>query len=169
MYFAGVNLNLDNVIESVSPSRVERAHLVAKHPVAIARFFDKLIQSIIDTLSIDILSSMYFRHRESLVLGGVLGPVRGYYGTVENQGRGSLHLHILIRLDVNMRPSELRSSVKHECFRNNLIEYLEDIIKDDLSWINSNFFDAGSMFVNLMVHRIASWSLNHLLIRIIGD
>ena len=49
MYFAGVNLDLDNVIESVSLSKVERAHLVAKHPVAIARFFDKLIQTIIDT------------------------------------------------------------------------------------------------------------------------
>ena len=56
MYFAGVNLNLGNVIDSVSLSRVERTDLVAKHPVAIVRFFDKLIQTIIDTLSIDNLS-----------------------------------------------------------------------------------------------------------------
>ena len=156
MYFAGVNLNLDNVFESVSLSRVERAHVVAKHPVAIARFFDKLIQTIIDTLSIDILSYMHFLHGKSLVLGGVLGPVRGHYGTVENQGRGSLHLHMLIWLDVNMRPSELRSSVKDECFRKNLIKYLEDIIKEDLSWISSNSLDTGIIFVNLMLCRIAS-------------
>ena len=51
MYFAGVNLDLNNVTSSVYPSKVERAHLVAKHPVAVARFFDKLIQTIIDTMS----------------------------------------------------------------------------------------------------------------------
>lgn len=64
---------------------------------------------------------------------------------------------------MNMRPSELRSSVKDECFRKNLIEYLEDIIQEDLSWINSNFIDTGSMFINLILHQIGSWSLNHLL------
>jgi hypothetical protein len=71
-----------------------------------------------------------------LVVDGVLGPVRGYYGTVENQGRGSLHLHMLIWLDHKLTPSLLRSYVKDAQFRKDLIGYLEDIIKEDLSWMS---------------------------------
>ena len=29
-----------------------------------------------------------------MVEKGVLGPIKAYFGTVENQGRSSLHLHI---------------------------------------------------------------------------
>lgn len=54
MYFAGVNLDLDNVMDCMYPFKTERAYLVAKHPVAAARFFDRLIQSIIDTMSIGV-------------------------------------------------------------------------------------------------------------------
>ena len=78
-----------------------------------------------------------------LVVDGVLGPVRGYYGTVENQGRGSLHIHMLIWLDHKLSPSILRDNVKHANFRKDLINYLEDIIKEDLDWMKSTIIDTG--------------------------
>ena len=60
-----------------------RAEVVASHPVATAKFFHVLINNILNTM----------------IIGGVLGPVKAYFGTVESQGRGSLHLHLLIWLD----------------------------------------------------------------------
>ncbi|CAF3443870.1 unnamed protein product [Rotaria sp. Silwood1] len=123
MYLAGVNLKLDKILADEYPSRYDHAQLVATHPVAITKFFDKLIQTIIDTL----------------IVGGVLGPAISYYGTVENQGRGSLHPHVLLWLNHNMTPSQLRSRIKDENFRKNIISYLENIIKEDLSWINPAF------------------------------
>ncbi|CAF4095943.1 unnamed protein product [Rotaria magnacalcarata] len=68
-----------------------------------------------------------------MVEKGVLGPIKVYFGTVENQGRGSLHLHVLMWLDHDLTPSQLKESVKNEEFRNGLLGYLEDIIKQDLS------------------------------------
>mgnify|MGYP002394089447 FL=1 len=117
LYFAGINLDLDNILPEIIPSTYERAQIIAQHPVACARFFNQLISSIL----------------HSMIEKGVLGPVKAYYGTVENQGRGSLHLHILIWLDHDLTPAQLKESVRDENFRNGLLAYLEDIIKQDLS------------------------------------
>ena len=117
LYFAGVDLDLDKILPSTIPSTYERAQIIAAHPVATARFFNVLISSIL----------------KCMVEGGVLGPIKAYFGTVENQGRGSLHLHILIWLDHDLTPSKIKELTQNEEFRNNLLNYLEDIIKQDLS------------------------------------
>ncbi|CAF4403075.1 unnamed protein product, partial [Rotaria magnacalcarata] len=117
LYFAGVDLDLDTILPEKIPSTYERAQIIASHPVATTRFFNVLISSIL----------------KCMVEKGVLGPIKAYFGTVENQGRGSLHLHILMWLDHDLTPSQLKESVKNEEFRNGLLGYLEDIIKQDLS------------------------------------
>jgi len=117
LYFAGVDLDLDTIIPEIIPSTYPRAQIIASHSVATARFFHVLISSIL----------------KCMVERGVLGPIKAHFGTVENQGRGSLHLHILIWLDHNLTPSQLKESVKNEKFRKGLLNYLEDIVKQDLS------------------------------------
>ncbi|CAF4243956.1 unnamed protein product, partial [Rotaria sordida] len=114
------------------PSTYERAEIVASHPVATAKFFHHLISSILAAL-IDGGPS-----------GGVLGKIKAYFGTVESQGRGSLHLRILIWLDHDLTPVDLKNNVQNENFKEKLITYLEDIVKEDLDkfretiLINSN-------------------------------
>ena len=49
-----------------------------------------------------------------MVEKGVFGPIKAYFGTVENQGRGSLHLHILIWIDHDLTPSKLKELVSSE-------------------------------------------------------
>ena len=72
-----------------------------------------------------------------MVVGGVLGPIKAYFGTVENQGRGSLHLHLLIWLDHDLKPSDLKERIQNTEFRERLKAYLEDIIKEDLDKFES--------------------------------
>jgi hypothetical protein len=122
LYFAGVDLDLDKILPETIPSTYERAQIIAAHPVATAHFFNQLISSIL----------------KCMVEKGLLGPIKAYFGTVENQGRGSLHLHILIWLDHDLTPSQLKESVQNEEFRNGLLNYLEDIIKQDLSNFDYN-------------------------------
>ncbi|CAF4696339.1 unnamed protein product, partial [Rotaria socialis] len=69
LYFAGVDLDLDRVLPEVLRISYERAQIIATHPVATAKFFNCLIKSIV----------------KCLVLGGVLGPTKAYFGTVERQ------------------------------------------------------------------------------------
>jgi len=94
----------------------KRAEIIASHPVATAKFFHLLITNILNTM----------------IVGGVLGPIKAYFGTVESQGRGSLHLHLLIWLDHDMKPAGMKEKIQDAGFRDKFKAYLEDIIKEDL-------------------------------------
>jgi len=116
LYFAGVQLNLDQIKDEQLMDTYRRAEIIASHPVATAKFFHVLVSNILETM----------------IMGGVLGPIKAYFGTVESQGRGSLHLHLLIWLDHDMKPTDMKEKIQDVTFRNKLIAYLEDIIKEDL-------------------------------------
>ena len=80
LYFAGVNLDLDKILPERLGTSYDRAKIIANHPVSTAKFFNCLINNIL----------------KCLIQGGVVGPVKAHFGTVESQGRRSLHLHLLI-------------------------------------------------------------------------
>ena len=116
LYFAGVKIDLDNIQTELLMDTYKRAEIIASHPVATAKFFHVLITSILDTM----------------ISGGILGSIKAYFGTVESQGRGSLHLHLLIWLDHGMKPTDMKEKIQNIDFREKLKAYLDDIIKEDL-------------------------------------
>ncbi|CAF4863642.1 unnamed protein product, partial [Rotaria sp. Silwood2] len=116
LYLAGVKLDLDNIQNEQLMDTYKRAEIIASHPVANAKFFHLLITNILNTM----------------IIGGVLGPIKTYFGTVESQGRGSLHLHFLIWLDHDMKPADMKEKIQDVNFRDKLKAYLQDIIKEDL-------------------------------------
>ena len=113
LYFADDKEKLD--VTLVRPAD-ERYRLIARNPVAGARFFHFMIE-------------MFIRH----VLGvgtnhrGLYGETSAYYGTVEQQGRLTLHLHMLLWIRGCLTPDEVRSKIldPESDFRLKLIEYLE--------------------------------------------
>ncbi|CAF3859271.1 unnamed protein product [Adineta steineri] len=70
LYFAGVKIDLDNIQKEQLMDAYKRAETIASHPVGTAKFFHVLITNILDTM----------------IMRGVLGPVKAYFGTVESQG-----------------------------------------------------------------------------------
>ena len=58
---------------------------------------------------------------------GFYGHTSGYYGTVEQQGRLTLHLHMLLWIAGNMNPEDLRARILEESsvWQQKLIEWLE--------------------------------------------
>ncbi|CAF3469515.1 unnamed protein product, partial [Rotaria sp. Silwood2] len=109
MKFAGVDLDIDNLTPELLPKSHERAAIVASHPVAIARFFNKLITTVLSTLI-----NYNINKHESNPGGGVLGEIEAYYGTVEESGRGALHLHMLLWLANSKDPHELRELISDD-------------------------------------------------------
>ena len=114
LYFADNKEKLD---VALSRSEDERYRLIASNPVAGAHFFHFMIE-------------MFIRH----VLGfekdhqGYYGKTAGYYGTVEQQGWLTLHLHMLLWIQGSPSPDELRSKIldPDSDFRQKLVEYLEN-------------------------------------------
>jgi hypothetical protein len=103
-------------------TQTARYRLMANNPVAAARFFHLVVQ-------------LFIKH----VLGvdnetpGLYGKTSAYYGTVEQQGRLTLHLHMLLWIANALSPQEIRDRImnKDSAFQLALIEYLEGVHKGE--------------------------------------
>lgn len=100
----------------------ERMRLVCRNPVAGARFFHSMVKLFIT---------------EVLGVGtkrkGLYGNTDAYYGTVEQQGRLTLHLHMMIWIKSSLTPQEIRDKILdvNSDFRKKMIEYLESCFSGD--------------------------------------
>ncbi|KAJ4475407.1 hypothetical protein C8R41DRAFT_721155, partial [Lentinula lateritia] len=69
------------------------------------------------------------------IKGGILGLVKGYYGCIEAQGRGTLHCHMMIWLEGGLNPNEIRRRAiedPNSDFCRRLIAFLDDTITNQL-------------------------------------
>ena len=130
LYFADTN-------EKFSPelrTSAERNRLIASNPVAAARFFDLVVRSFIkNVLGVD--------HDHP----GLYGKTSGYYGTVEQQGRLTLHLHLLLWLEGALPPQKIRDKLmsKDSKFQHDLVAYLEGTHKGEFSTGSVDFVRAS--------------------------
>ena len=75
--------------------------LVCQNPVAGARFFDFMVCTFLE----DVLGICADKQE------GFYGHTSSYYGMVEQQGRLTLHLHMLLWIVGNMNPEDLRVKI----------------------------------------------------------
>ena len=144
LYFAGVQLDLDNIRVEQLMDAYKRAEIIASHPVATAKHFQILITNILN----------------AMISGGVLGPTKTRFGTVESQGRASLHSHLLAWLDDDMKPADLKENIQDANFREKLEAYLEDIRREDLDDFKERHVFKNANSMNLFLYVIAPSSFN---------
>jgi hypothetical protein len=105
-----------------SMDRHQRAVFVAQHPGPAAQFFDEMMKGFLDII---------VRHGKEG--GGLFGVTETYYCMVEAQGRGTLHCHMLLWIQGNPSPQELRDKMTDEHgFKIRMFDWIESIIKCDL-------------------------------------
>jgi hypothetical protein len=92
------------------------------NPAAIAVFFHKICTGVLEAL---------ISPGESKI--GIFGEVSTYFGVVEANGRGMLHLHCLVWLAGNLDFFDLRGKMLNDPeFARQMIEYLESIILEHI-------------------------------------
>ena len=145
LYFADNKENFD--IELIR-SEDERYRLIANNPVAGARFFHFMVQMFIEHV-------LGVSTESTTDNPGVYGKTAGYYGTVEQQGRLTLHLHMLVWIRGTCSPEEARLKILEpdSLFRSKLLEYLESCHSGD--------FMSGSMEDVASAVKIASEKANY--------
>lgn len=84
---------MDNFVSIAGPNEMQRGVNIAKDPLASAKIFQYIISAMLETL-MGIKTTSYHIQSEK----GVFGEVAGYFGVVEAQGRGSLHVQMLVWL-----------------------------------------------------------------------
>jgi hypothetical protein len=96
----------------------ERTRQVTSNPVAAAQFFDMFVQLFIKHV---------LQTDQKSKVTGLFGDTCAYYGTVEQQGRLTQHLHLLLWIKRNLSPQEVRERlIKPDAeFTKALIAYLE--------------------------------------------
>lgn len=108
-----------------SPSDVNtaiRCATATSDPVAVARFFHHTCKAVLDGLLGGKPAEL-----------GIFGDVSNYFGVVESNGRGMLHLHTLVWLRGNLGFSQLRDRILTDRdFAGRMIAYLESIIVHSL-------------------------------------
>ncbi|KAJ7266935.1 hypothetical protein B0H12DRAFT_1200858 [Mycena haematopus] len=125
---AGQAIDLEAFVATAGPDRMARAVNIAKDPFAAAQFFHLTVTAILE----DVFGITANKKGKPQRKPGVVGLVNGYIGTVEAQGRGSLHLHILLWLDGAPSSEAMRQALETEDFRRKVTVFLKETIRADI-------------------------------------
>ncbi|THG93269.1 hypothetical protein EW026_g7927 [Hermanssonia centrifuga] len=118
--FCGEQINLDDFIATMGPDKEQRARNIAGDPYGAGKFFHFTLNAILETL-LQVKVSKYQVKSDV----GIFGKVSAYFGTVEAQGRGTLHLHMLIWLKNAPSSDELLELLKSEVFRDKMRAFIK--------------------------------------------
>jgi hypothetical protein len=123
--FAGQDINLDAFDATAGPDSGLRAFIIANDPYAAAKFFRFVVDAILQELFGIRVDDKHHISRRS----GVFGPVEGYIGTVEAQGRGTLHLHMIIWLQGAPTADDMKDKLKSPDFQAHVANYIASNIR----------------------------------------
>lgn len=121
LFYAGKRVDLSALCPNGDTYR-DRLHIVANNPVAAARFFNLMVKMFIKIIL-----------KADMNEEGLFGKTSAYYGTVESQGRLTLHLHLLLWLENADNPQIMRDKAlaNDEEYKTALISWLESVHSGD--------------------------------------
>ena len=128
----GTDINLDTF--NANDHRLSDV-AVASDPLASASFFHIMVQAVLGSL-LGITS--FHKHGHIKREKGILGTIQGYIGTVEAQGRGSLHLHMLLWLKGAPNADGMRELLTSEAFREKARSFISANIHADIEGKDGN-------------------------------
>ena len=110
---------MDEFMAHLGPDKDLQAKNIADDPYAVAKFFHFMIATILETLlSVKVTPAQV----KSGV--GVFGSVTAYFGVVESQGWGMLHLHLLVWLKHVPSSEEMSALLKTKEFRACVVAFI---------------------------------------------
>ena len=122
---------VDIIPELLSRNNYFRVAYLKKNPYIQAIYCDIIIKNFIKFL-------LCFDKNLNEKKTGIIGLIDAYYGCVETQDRGSLHLHFLIWVTHGLSPNEYYDKLKIINFKNKLISFLNNIIHCDFDGLIQN-------------------------------
>ncbi|KAJ8517278.1 hypothetical protein ONZ45_g5520 [Pleurotus djamor] len=118
----GEHVDMDHFEEDAGPEAFDHSLNIAANPVAAAQFFHHTVKCILaDLFGIKEGSSRKGGRGRIHRSKGILGTIRAYIGTVEAQGRGTLHLHLLLWLDGAPTAQAMRTALHDDVFRRKVV------------------------------------------------
>ncbi len=129
----GEEIDMDRFDRMAGPDADVRARNVASNPLAAAEGFHFLMDVVLDALLGISSTGRNVKSRPR-----VLGTVSAYFGVVEAQGRGTLHLHTILWLKDAPNTDEMHDLLQKEDFRGKMKSYIESVICADLPGVEND-------------------------------
>lgn len=127
---AGTEIDLDDFCAASGPTANERSHMIASDPHAASEFFHLIITTVIEELFG--IKGYSLKNKKVNRKEGIFGKVASYIGTVEAQGRGTLHLHIILWLIGAPTAYRMKELLQTEDFRIRVADFIKVNIKADI-------------------------------------
>jgi hypothetical protein len=130
LFFNGVKKNISEPFGKAL-EYMRRKEVVINDPVSASQFFDLIIRTFIQSL-------LGYNSEK----GGILGHITAYYGTVETQGRGTLHYHSLVWLSGFPYNTDFIKNLDDKDFKEAATRYVDETLsatlksKDELSQVD---------------------------------
>ena len=131
---AGENIDMDSFSDVMGPDPSKRAKNMADDPYASVSFFNFIIRTTIVTLFGVQTSRCQVESRK-----GIFGLVNAYFGVVEAQGRGLLHVHMLLWLKHAPNADEMLELLTQPQFRDKIARYINHNIRTDLDGFDDEY------------------------------
>jgi hypothetical protein len=127
LHYAGLPTGRDQPI----PSAATRQEILSSSPAACALAFQRAVDFFIEhVIGYDL------KHHSARVGGGCFGVPIALFGAVEEQGRGSLHVHILVwikgAVSLSMLSEKMTRPEEWEALRKKMSAYVESIMTTEL-------------------------------------
>ena len=129
---AGIDIDLDHFSSTAGPNSECRSQIIASDPHAASEFFHFIIKAVLEEL-FGLGGHGNHKNRQE----GIFGKVASYIGTVEAQGRGTLHLHMVLWLCGSPTADKMKELLKTEKFRLRVIDFIKANIKVDVGGMNT--------------------------------
>lgn len=130
--FAGEKFDMDDFNPTAGPDADARSRNVANDPYAAAKYFKTIIDLLLTKMfGVDVTSYT------TTSRPGILGRVKAYFGVVEAQGRGTLHLHMLMWLVGAPTSDEMRELLQGADFRERVANWIRANIRAHLDELAS--------------------------------
>ncbi|RDB20715.1 hypothetical protein Hypma_012141 [Hypsizygus marmoreus] len=124
----GEEIDLDNFNPQLGPTSKQRAVNVAGDPYASTRYFHMIIQVVLEELfGIEVRRGHNIERK-----AGLMGLVNSYIGTVEAQGRSTLHLHLIMWLQDAPTAKEMKDALQSPRFREKVRSFIQTNIRADI-------------------------------------
>jgi hypothetical protein len=127
--FAGEKIDMDSFISTAGPKAEETSKTIAADPYAAAKFFHYVIAALLEELFGIVAYNCGVPVKRT---DGIFGKVTSYIGTVEAQGRGTLHLHIVVWPCGSLTLSKMQHALWLVSFRSKIKEYIKANIRADI-------------------------------------
>ncbi|KAF9489760.1 hypothetical protein BDN71DRAFT_1435175 [Pleurotus eryngii] len=137
---AGEDINLDDFVAEHGPDATTHSINITSDPFTASEFFHLTIKAMLEhlfSLSSDKRSSKARLKRKP----GIVGTVKAYISTVEVQGRGMLHLHLLIWLEGASTAQEMTTALFTEEFCQKAHTWIGQNISTDIGGLSTDTID----------------------------